>query len=132
MLKEQSPATKDVRQGFGGLQKLRLEQESSGHLECPGIVQLGCDIAEQRVANGCVGITKLRTVEQVERLHAQVELHVLVDGNVFIQREIPVGLARTTQRVVGTRLISVLETIEVFRRSQDDKTPSSFAFLAIR
>jgi len=43
-----------------------LEREPSGHLQQPGRVQIGDDIAELRISDNAVGTAELHPVEEVE------------------------------------------------------------------
>src|SRR6185437_115138 len=92
----------------------RLEIEATRQLQCPGVIQLGCNLADRCISYRRVWIAELHTVEQVEGLHANVEGHALVDGEVLIERHVPVGLARTAQEVVRTRLVAKLEAVEIW------------------
>src|SRR5437879_781184 len=71
-----------------------LPSQTQGHLNRSRQVRLRGDLAEcriGRVVNGGLRSVELGTVQRVEGLEAELELHAFRDGRVLDQREIDVG-----------------------------------------
>src|ERR1700742_2614761 len=90
----------------------RLKIEAPPDLQQSRLIVLGGDPAELRIVcrrTDAVRTAELHAIEQIERLDAQFEIDVFVNRRVFVERKVVVSDTRRAQRIIGARLISILE-----------------------
>ncbi len=86
-----------------------LERDPSRHLQQPRSIQIGGDVAELRISDDTVRATELHTIEQVERLHPELEGNILTDRRVFVEGKVIVRDPRSAQLIIRSGFVAVGE-----------------------